>query len=174
MAGATGIFNFLHRRLKATGFIRLHLASDHQFTGGRLKFAGQLLELRLFLPHIIFGTGVVFFAYAREMFPRFMGQRIQLDRTLGELGAIKWDTSAQHAAQVFTGLEHLLEDRLALAQGELGSTPPQADKARQASNTTVSFFNIIMASRSRETAASILAPPTKTNSPINNKVARMQ
>ena len=119
MAGATGIFNFLHRRLKATGFIRLHLAGDHQFTGGRLKFAGQLLELRLFLPHIIFGTGVVFFAHAREMLPRLMGQRIQFDRTLGELGAVKWDTPAQHPAQVFTSLEHLLEDRLALAQGRI-------------------------------------------------------
>ena len=54
------------------------------------------------------------------MFPRLMGQRIQLDRTLGELGAIEWDTPAQHAAQVFTGLEHLLEDRLALAQGRIG------------------------------------------------------
>lgn len=169
MAGAAGIFNFLHRRLQAAGLVGLHLAGDHQFTGGRLKIAGQLLELRLFLPHIIFGTGVVFFAHAREMLPRLMGQRIQFDRTLGELGAVKWDTPAQHPAQVFTSLEHLLEDRLALAQGELGSTPPQADTARQASNTTVNFFNIIMASRSRETAASILAPPAKTNSPINNK-----
>ncbi|MDP1165322.1 hypothetical protein Q6281_27885, partial [Klebsiella pneumoniae] len=62
---------------------------------------------------------VVFFTHAREMFPRFMGQRIQLDCAVGEFRAVEGNAPAQHAAQVFAGLEHLLEDRLALAQGRI-------------------------------------------------------
>src|SRR5450830_1182786 len=54
-----------------------------------------------------------------EMLPRLMGQRIELDRAFGELRAVERDASTQHATQVFAGLEHLLEDRLALAQGRI-------------------------------------------------------
>ena len=119
MAGAAGIFDFLHRRRKVTGFVGLHLTCDHQFTGGRFEVAGQLLELRLFLPDVVLGAGVVFLTHAREMLPRFMGQRIELDRAFGELRAVERDASTQHATQVFAGLEHLLEDRFALAQGRI-------------------------------------------------------
>ena len=119
MAGAAGIFDFLHRRAQVTGLVRLHLACGHQFTGGRFQVAGQLLELRLFLPDIVLGAGMVFFAHARKMLPRLVGQRIKLDRAVGEFGAVERDASTQHAAQVFAGLEHLLEDRLALAQGRI-------------------------------------------------------
>ena len=69
-----------------------------------------------------------------------MGQRIQLDRTLGELGAIKWDTSAQHAAQVFTGLEHLLEDRLALAQGGIGINTATGRQSQAGQQYNGQFF----------------------------------
>lgn len=116
MAGAAGIFNFLHRWPQVARLVRLHLAGGHQFTGGRLKVAGQLLELRLFLPDIVLGAGVIFFAHAWKMLPRLVGQRIQFDRTFGKFRAVEREASTQHAAQVFAGLEHLLEDRLALAQ----------------------------------------------------------
>lgn len=120
MAGAAGIFDFLHRRPQVADLVRLDLADGYQLTGGRFKVAGQLLELRLFLPDIVLGAGVIFLAHAREMLPRLMGQRIQLDRAFGKFSAVEGDAPTQHAAQVFAGLEHLLEDRLALAQRRIG------------------------------------------------------
>jgi len=119
MACAAGIFDFLHCRPQVARFVWLNLAGGHQFTGGRFKVAGQLLELRLLLPDIILGTGVIFFAHARKMLPRLMGQRVQPDCAFGKFSAVEWDPPAQHAAQVFAGLEHLLEDRFALAQGRI-------------------------------------------------------
>ena len=116
MAGTAGIFDFLHRRPEVIGLVRLNLAGDHQFTGGRFQVARQLLELRLLLPHVVFGAGVIFFTHARKVLPRFVGQRIEFGRAFGELRAIEGDTPTQHASQVFAGLEHLFEDRLALTQ----------------------------------------------------------
>jgi hypothetical protein len=49
-----------------------------------------------------------------------MGQRIELHRAFGELRPVERDPPTQHAAQVFAGLEHLLEDRLALTQRRVG------------------------------------------------------
>ena len=53
------------------------------------------------------------------MLPGLPGQLIQLDRTTDEALLVEGDAPAQHAAEVFAGLEHLLEDRLALAQGRV-------------------------------------------------------
>ena len=41
----------------------------------------------------------------------FEGQGIQLDGTLSKTRAIERNSTPQHAAQVFAGLEHLLENR---------------------------------------------------------------
>lgn len=169
MAGAAGIFDFLHCRPQVAGFVRLNLARGHQFTGGRFKVAGQLLELRLLLPDIILGTGVIFFAHARKMLPRLMGQRVQLDRAFGKFGASNGIRPRSMPPRFSPVLSICLKIALRWPSGEFGSTPPQADSVRQASNTTVSLLKVMVASRSQETAASILASPAKTNSPINNK-----
>ncbi|MNC41090.1 hypothetical protein D3C75_898410 [compost metagenome] len=50
------------------------------------------------------------------MLPWLMGKAVELDRAVGKLLPVERQTSAQHAAHVFAGLEHLLENGLALAQ----------------------------------------------------------
>ena len=169
MAGGAGIFDFLHRRPQVTGLVRQDLAGDHQLTGGRFKVSGQLLKTRLLLPDIVLGAAVIFFAHAREMLPRLMGQRIQLDRTFSKLGAVEWNAPAQHATQVFAGLEHLLENGFALAQGRIRINPATGGQRQAGQQYNGQSFKSHDGSRSRGTAASILAPPVKTNSPIYNK-----
>ena len=169
MAGAAGIFDFLHRRPQVDGLERLDLAGDHQFTGGRFKVAGQLLKAGLLQPHIVLGAGVIFFAHAREVFPRLMGQRIQLDGAFGELRTVERDAPTQHAAQVFAGLEHLLEDRLALAQGRIRIDTATGGQCQAGQQYKGQSFKSHDGFEVTGTAASILAPPVKTNSPINNK-----
>jgi hypothetical protein len=94
-----------------------------------------------------------------------MGQRIELDRAFGELRPVE-RMPTQHAAQVFAGLEHLLEDRLALTQRGIGIDTAAGGQGQAGQQYNSQFFKSHGGFRSRETAASILAPPVNTNSPI--------
>jgi len=120
MAGTARIFDLLHRRPQVAGFVGLDFAGGHQLTGGCLKVTSQLLETRLLLPDVVPSAGMVLLAHLREVFPRLVGQLIELHRALGESLTIERNTATQHATQLFAGLEHLFEDRLALAQGRIG------------------------------------------------------
>ena len=97
-----------------------------------------------------------------------MGQGVELDRTLGKFRPVERNTAAQHATQVFAGLEHLLEDGLALAQWRVRIHAAAGGQRQSGQQYNSQFFKSHGGSGSRETAASIPAPPGKTNSPINN------
>src|SRR5471032_23303 len=168
MARTAGIFDFLHGRPEVAGLVRLNLAGNHQVTGGGFKGAGHFLKTCLLLPHGVLGTGVIFFTHLREMFPRLMGQRIKLHCAVSKFAAVKRNTATQHAAQVLAGLEHLLEDRLALTQGRIGINAAAGGQGQAGQQYNRKSFKSHGGFRSRETAASILVSSAKTNSPINN------
>lgn len=168
MARTAGIFDFLYRWPQVTGLVGLDLTGNHQLAGGGFKAASHLLKACLLLPDITLGTGVVFFTHLREMFPRLMGQRIEFNRAVSEPGAIERDTATQHAAQVFTGLEHLFENGLALTEGRVGVDAATSAKCQAGQQYNRKSFKSHGGFRSRKTSASILASPANTNTPIIN------
>src|SRR3989344_1878086 len=168
MARTAGIFDLLYRRPQVTGLVGLNLTGDHQLACGRFKTASHLLKACLLLPDIILGTGVVFFTHLREMFPWLMGQRIEFHRAVSELRAIERNTATQHATQVFTGLEHLLENGLALTEGRVGIDAATSAKRQAGQQYNRKSFKSHGGFRSRKTGASILASPANTNTPIIN------
>lgn len=120
VAGTAGVLDLLHRRPQIAGLVGLDLADRHQLTGGGFQGAGQLLETRLLAPDVIGGAAVILLLDLGEVLPRLMGQAIKLHRPLGKTRTVERNPPPQHAPQVLAGLEHLLEDRLALAQGRIG------------------------------------------------------
>ena len=97
-----------------------------------------------------------------------MGQRIEFHRALSESGAIECNTATQHPAQVFTGLEHLFENGLALAEGRIGVDAATSGQREAGQQYNRKSFKSHGGFRSRKTSASILASPVNTNTPIIN------
>ncbi|MNR37292.1 hypothetical protein D3C85_1552980 [compost metagenome] len=102
------------------------------------------------------------------MFPRLAGQRIKFHRPVSESPAVERNTATQHAAKVFTGLEHLLEDCLALAQRRVGVHTAARGQGQAGQQYNGKSFESHGGFRSLETAASIPVSPANTNSPIIN------
>lgn len=123
VAPAARVFNFLHSGRQATDGIRLHPTGDQQFTGSRFQLSGQRLKTCLIFPYFIGRAGLISFFNLGKILPRLMGQRIKLDRTFAEKWAIKGKTATQHATQLFTGVEHVFENRFTLAQWRIGINP---------------------------------------------------
>ncbi|MNN18895.1 hypothetical protein D3C81_1321150 [compost metagenome] len=57
------------------------------------------------------------------MLPRLARQLVELGRPGGKCLGVEADAAAQHAAEVFAGVEHLLEQRLALAERRIRIDP---------------------------------------------------
>src|SRR5471032_2492382 len=157
MTGVAGILDLLDRRLQGTGLVRLDLTGQPQLPGRCFQRARQLLEMRLLLPDRLPGAGMLRFLDLREVFPRLVGQAVELVRTLDETRPVKRNAAAQHAAQVFAGLEHLLENGLALAQRRIRVDAAARAEGQAGQQYNRKSFKSHGGFRSRETAASILA-----------------
>lgn len=168
MARTTGVFDPLHRRPQKTGLVGLNLAGNHQLTGGGFKGASQFLKASLFLPDIVRGAGMVLLSHLWKVFPRFVGQRVEFHRAVSEFFPIEGNTATQHATQVFAGLEHLLENGLALAKWRIGVDAATSGQRQAGQQYNGKSFKSHGGFRSRETAASIPASSANTNSPNIN------
>src|SRR5450830_557244 len=157
MTGIAGILDLLDRRLQGTGLVRLDLTGNPQLPGRRFQRASQLLEMRLLLPDRVPGAGMLRFLDLREVFPRFAGQAVELVRAFDETWPVKRNAAAQHATQVFAGLEHLLENGLALAQRRIRVDATACTEGQAGQQYNGKSFKSHGGFRSRETAASILA-----------------
>ena len=87
-----------------------------QVGAAHFQLAGQLIETLLVLPDLVLGAALAFVAHLGEVLPRCLDQAVELTGAGNKIRLIETDTTTQHAAQLFAGLEHLLEDGFALAQ----------------------------------------------------------
>ncbi|MCY1433239.1 hypothetical protein D9M71_492620 [compost metagenome] len=78
-----------------------------------------MVEALLTLPDLVAGAAVLL-AHLREVLPGLTRQLVELDRALGKALLVEAEAPAQHAAQILAGIEHLLEQGLALAQRRVG------------------------------------------------------
>src|SRR5690606_21719104 len=115
VAGFAGILDALERRRHLLRFQWLHGGRGHQGGSLGLEHARQFVEALLLLPHIV-ARVALFFLDRRIMLPWLARQLVELHRTRGKRRAIEGQTPAQHAAEILLDVEHLLIDRLALAE----------------------------------------------------------
>ncbi|MNN70929.1 hypothetical protein D3C81_1868220 [compost metagenome] len=127
------------------------------------------MEARLTLPHLCSCTAVAAIARLREVLPRLPRQGVELHGPLGKLHPVEGQTTAQHAAQVFAGLEHVLEDHLTLAQRRIRVntvTGIQGQGCEQNNGQSLEHHGHYGL---RKWAASIAAQGPNTNSHIKNR-----
>ena len=145
------------------------MAGDNQLARGGFQLVRQLLKAGLLLPDVIGRAGLSSFLDLREVLPRLVSQGIQLDRALSKARAVEGNPATQHAAQLFAGLEHLLENRFTLAQRRIGINPTARSQRQAGQHYNSQSFKSHGGFRSRKSVASILASPAKTNTPIEYK-----
>ena len=173
MAGLAGRLDLVHRRFQLRRVQRLRAGHIDQFAGHAFQLPGQLMEARLALPHFGTGTAVTAIAYLREVLPRLVRKVVQLQRTAGKLHPVERQPATQHAAQVFAGLEHVLEDDLALAQRRVGVNPLATTQGCTQGHCCQHYNGQSLQHDAhfglRKGAASIAAPQPNTNSHIKNR-----
>lgn len=120
MARLAGSFHVIHRRFELRRVQRFYLRGLNQLASHPLQLAGKVLEPRLAFPDRRAGAAITAVGHRRKVLPGLVRQGVELHCALGELVAIERQAATQHATEVFAGLEHVLEDRLALAQRRVG------------------------------------------------------